>query len=295
MFQIPEKLTSAGKSQLDAQLNFLNTVTEKAFEHTGKALALHFSTSKALLEKQTSTAQQLIAAPDVRSLISVGASQAVPAVEQLFAYGREMLSLATAAQKELISSAQSGYAQFTAGAKSAAHSAATSGPVLSLVAPAAVVAAVETVAPPAAAAVKEAAQAAPDLFTQAEETSTPLAAASVAAPTVAAPAAEPVPDIPTAASTVTPIAAAVATTATAAPKTPLAAASVAVKPKAKAAVAVPPLKPEVVAKVKSASKPPAASAKPPAGKPALVKPVAAASEPKQRDSLSIKASAKGKK
>jgi len=104
MFSITEQFSAATKSQLEAQLNILNSYASKAVESAQKVLALNISTAKASVEKSSASARQLLEAKDAQEFFSVGGKP--PSFDHLLAYSRELFSIASAAQAELIQSAK---------------------------------------------------------------------------------------------------------------------------------------------------------------------------------------------
>jgi len=161
MFPIPEQLSKAAKSQLETQLNILNSFASKAFEGAQKVIALNVSTARASVEQGSDAVQQLLGAKDTTEFISLSAAQA-PSLDKVLAYGRELFSIASQTQAELLQTARDQLG--------AARTAAETAKPVALAAP---VAAAET-----AALVVEAAKPAADPVADAAA----AAAAAVAAP-----------------------------------------------------------------------------------------------------------------
>lgn len=105
MFPIPEQLSQAAKSQLETQLNILNSFASKAFEGAQKVIALNVSTARASVEQGSDAVQQLLGAKDTSELISLSAAQA-PSLDRVLAYGRELFSIASQTQAELLQTAK---------------------------------------------------------------------------------------------------------------------------------------------------------------------------------------------
>lgn len=105
MFPIPEQLSQAAKSQLETQLNILNSFASKAFEGAQKVIALNVSTARASVEQGSDAVQQLLGAKDTSELISLSAAQA-PSLDKVLAYGRELFSIASQTQAELLQTAK---------------------------------------------------------------------------------------------------------------------------------------------------------------------------------------------
>ncbi|RFP26089.1 phasin family protein [Duganella sp. BJB488] len=106
MSSITEQFSAATKSQLEAQFKIFNTFASTAVESAEKVIALNISTTKASVEKSSAAAKKLLGAKDPREFFSL--STAEPAsFDNLLAYGRELYSIASGVQNELIQSAQS--------------------------------------------------------------------------------------------------------------------------------------------------------------------------------------------
>lgn len=112
MSSITEQFSAATKSQLDAQFQIFSSFASTAVASAEKFIALNISTTKASVEKSSATAKKLLAAKDPQEFFSL--STAEPAsFDKLLAYGRELASIASTAQSELIKSAQSTLKQVT--------------------------------------------------------------------------------------------------------------------------------------------------------------------------------------
>jgi phasin family protein len=141
MSSITEQFSAATKSQLEAQFNILSTLASTAVGSAEKVIALNLSTTKASVEKSSAAAKKLLTATDPKEFFSLNAAEA-PSFDGLLAYGRELYSIATSAQNELIKSAQSSFKQVTELAATKATTPVKTPPALA----AAVSAAVEAVA-----------------------------------------------------------------------------------------------------------------------------------------------------
>ncbi len=161
MSSITEQFSAATKSQLEAQFKIFNTFASTAVDSAEKVIALNISTTKASVEKSSAAAKKLLEARDPREFFSL--SSAEPAgFDSLLAYGRELYSIASGVQSDLIQSAQYTIKQVSdlaaapvtalkAGAKPAAAAApvpAAPAPAPAPVAAAPVVAAPVVAAPP---------------------------------------------------------------------------------------------------------------------------------------------------
>ena len=118
MFSIPEQFSAATKTQLEAQFTILNTLASTAVESAEKVIALNLSTTKDTVGLSSAAARQLL--EDPQEFFQHNSSQ--PAnFDRLFAYGRQLFSIATAAQSELIKTTQ---AQLKAASSAASAAAA---------------------------------------------------------------------------------------------------------------------------------------------------------------------------
>ncbi|MYM95647.1 phasin family protein [Duganella vulcania] len=158
MSSITEQFSAATKSQLEAQFKIFNTFASTAVESAEKVIALNISTTKASVEKSSAAAKKLLGAKDPREFFSLSAAEPA-SFDNLLAYGRELYSIASGVQNELIQSAQSTIKQVSdlaaapvtalkAGVKAAAPAPVAAAPVT----PVAVAAAPVVVAPPVVAA-----------------------------------------------------------------------------------------------------------------------------------------------
>ncbi|MYN17240.1 TIGR01841 family phasin, partial [Rugamonas sp. FT107W] len=106
MSSITEQFSAATKSQLEAQFKIFNTFASTAVESAEKVIALNISTTKASVEKSSAAAKKLLGAKDPREFFSLSAAEPA-SFDNLLAYGRELYSIASGVQNELIQSAQS--------------------------------------------------------------------------------------------------------------------------------------------------------------------------------------------
>jgi phasin family protein len=93
MSYLTEQFSEARKSQLDAQFNFFNTYTSKAFENVEKIMALNFDLSRASFERSSELVRQVLAAQDPRELFTLTA-QTPPPIESVLAYSRHLFGIA---------------------------------------------------------------------------------------------------------------------------------------------------------------------------------------------------------
>jgi phasin family protein len=203
MSSITEQFSAATKSQLEAQFKIFSSLASTVVDSAEKVIALNISTTRASVEKSSAAAKKLLAIKDPKEFFSLGSAQP-PGFDNLLAYGRELASIASAAQSELIQSAQSTIKQVSdlaatkatvvpktppalAAAVTAAVTAVNTPPAPAVVAKAEVAPANEPVAaPPKAAKVKPVAAPIPQ-----PAASTPVEVKPLAKPSFPAPPAKP--------------------------------------------------------------------------------------------------------
>lgn len=92
MSTLPEQLSAAGKSQVEAQLDFFQALAARAVENAGRIVALNLSTGRASVEQSSAAMHQLIGARDPRDLLALGA-QGRHQFEGMLAYGRALFGI----------------------------------------------------------------------------------------------------------------------------------------------------------------------------------------------------------
>lgn len=112
MSSITEQFSAATKSQLEAQFQIFNTLAHTAVGSAEKVIALNLSATKASVEKSSAAAKKLLTAKDPKEFFTLSTAEP-PSFDSLLAYGRELYSIASTAQNELIKSAQSTLKQVT--------------------------------------------------------------------------------------------------------------------------------------------------------------------------------------
>jgi phasin family protein len=106
MFSIPEQFSAVTnfqsnfQTQLQSQLNFVNSVAGQAVESVGKVAALNIHTARASVEKSTATTRQLLNVKDAQEFFNQAFQPG--SLESLVEYGRELYAIAAEAQAELI-------------------------------------------------------------------------------------------------------------------------------------------------------------------------------------------------
>jgi phasin family protein len=96
MTNLPEQFSEARKLQLEAQFNFFQTFTGKAFESVEKLVALNFDVSRQSLEKSSALMRQMMAAKDPRDLLAV-TKQTQSQFDSAMAYSRQLFGIVSAA------------------------------------------------------------------------------------------------------------------------------------------------------------------------------------------------------
>ena len=70
MFMIPEQLSAATKTNIEAQVALLSNLTSKYFEGVEQVVGLNLAVAKKSLEDSGETAKQLFAAKDAQELLA---------------------------------------------------------------------------------------------------------------------------------------------------------------------------------------------------------------------------------
>jgi phasin family protein len=100
MTSLSEQLSAARQSQIETQLNFLQSVTSQAFASAQQVLALNLRTSRSSVERSSQAVKQLFEISDPRDLLSL-TSHTQEQLESMIAYGRELFSIAAGARLAL--------------------------------------------------------------------------------------------------------------------------------------------------------------------------------------------------
>ena len=96
MSTLTEQFSAARKSQVEAQINFFQNYTAKAFESAQKIIALNLSVSRASMEKSSAAVVELLAAKDPRDLFAL-THRTQESIDNLLAYNRELMAIAAGA------------------------------------------------------------------------------------------------------------------------------------------------------------------------------------------------------
>ncbi|AKU24092.1 TIGR01841 family phasin [Massilia sp. NR 4-1] len=103
MSSITEQLSAATKTQLESQLNILNSIASTTFDGAQQVIALNLSTTKASVENSAAAAKQLLEAKDTGDLLSLVQT---PGFDRVFAYGRELFAIVSKTQAGLLQAAK---------------------------------------------------------------------------------------------------------------------------------------------------------------------------------------------
>jgi phasin family protein len=101
MTSLPEQLSEARRSQLEAQLDFFRTLTAQAFDSASQVMALNFNASRASVEQSSRAVRQLMSISDPRDLLALG-THTEEQLRTLFAYSRDLFSIASGAPMDLL-------------------------------------------------------------------------------------------------------------------------------------------------------------------------------------------------
>ncbi len=100
MSTLPEQISAARKSHLEAQINFFQNYTTRALESVQKIVALNLSVSRASLEKSSAAVVELLAAKDPRDLFAM-TTRTQESIDGLLAYTRALVAITTGAGASL--------------------------------------------------------------------------------------------------------------------------------------------------------------------------------------------------
>lgn len=101
MGTLPEQFFTAGRSQYQAQLDFIRMLAGKAFESAEKVISLNISTACKTVENSSAAMTRLMTASDPRDLLAL-TSQAQSNAANMLAYGNELLGIAAGVQVALL-------------------------------------------------------------------------------------------------------------------------------------------------------------------------------------------------
>ncbi|MBJ7309731.1 TIGR01841 family phasin [Rugamonas sp. CCM 8940] len=110
MFPGIEQFPTAGKAQVEAQLEYVSTLAQTGLEGMARLTALHLNLARAALDEYPAAARQRLSAGTPQEWLTVTAGQVGPHIERLLNYGRQAAEITVALQGEL-SRATQGAAQ----------------------------------------------------------------------------------------------------------------------------------------------------------------------------------------
>lgn len=93
MINIPEQLSAARKSQLEAQLNLFTSFSSKAVASAEKIVALNLSLTRDTVAKSTAALCQALSAREPADLLALS-SRAPDTLSTLVAYSRDLMAIA---------------------------------------------------------------------------------------------------------------------------------------------------------------------------------------------------------
>jgi phasin family protein len=100
MTSLPEQLSAARKSQFEAQLDLIRTLTAQAVDSAAQVIALNLNTSRTSVEQSSNVVRQLLATTDPRDLLSLG-THTQQQLQTMLTYGRELFGIASGARVNL--------------------------------------------------------------------------------------------------------------------------------------------------------------------------------------------------
>jgi phasin family protein len=100
MTSLPEQLSAARKTQLEAQLELLRSLSTQAISSAEQVIALNLNATRASVEQSSAAVKQLMAVRDPRDLLAFS-SQTQQQFQQMMEYGRNLFSIAAGAQLSL--------------------------------------------------------------------------------------------------------------------------------------------------------------------------------------------------
>ncbi len=111
MFTVPEQFTTATKATFEAQMAAFTTFAQKAFANVEKVVELNMTVAKQSFAESTVAAQEILAAKGPQEFIALTTAKAKPSADKAIAYGRELASIASAAQSDFSREAELQFAE----------------------------------------------------------------------------------------------------------------------------------------------------------------------------------------
>lgn len=103
MSTLPEQFSAASKSQIQAQLDFLESFGSRAFDGAARLIALNIDTSRAAVDSSSAALKQLAALRDPRDLLAL--ARGPQDLSKMMAYGSQWLSIVADVQAGLFKAA----------------------------------------------------------------------------------------------------------------------------------------------------------------------------------------------
>jgi len=94
MTSLRDQFSAVRKAQFEAQFDFFNSMTSHALESASRVAALNLSVSRDAVERSLGAGFALMNSRDPRDVLALG-GQAEAQMRSLFAYGRELLGIAS--------------------------------------------------------------------------------------------------------------------------------------------------------------------------------------------------------
>ena len=101
MTSLTEQLSAVRQSQWNAQLDLINRLGSRTLDRSEQLIELNIKTSRASVEQAAGVVKQLLDVRAPRDLFALGA-QAQDGWQQMFAYGRALMGIATGARDDVI-------------------------------------------------------------------------------------------------------------------------------------------------------------------------------------------------
>jgi phasin family protein len=101
MYPFPQSVNPAVRSHLDAQMAFMNELSQTMSRSFQQVFQLNMQLGHTLLEEAAGTAQRMLSTERPSDLLSAAASRAQPATDKLRAYQQQLSQLAATTQVDL--------------------------------------------------------------------------------------------------------------------------------------------------------------------------------------------------
>lgn len=101
MTSISDQFSAVRKAQFDAQFDFFNSITTQALDSAGRVAALNLAVSRDAVQRSLGAGFALAQSRNPRDVFALG-SQAEEQMRNLFAYGRELLGIASSLRPPVV-------------------------------------------------------------------------------------------------------------------------------------------------------------------------------------------------